>query len=124
MPAKSSVFSGIILVLGTLAVCGTIFWFLYTSFSPVDVPAPPPARTALTFDPQTDVSQNKIFGQLQDLRKNADLSVQNIGRPNPFMKVPITLPQAISASSTSSTAPMTETASTTFDQQAPTTTQP
>lgn len=103
MPAaKSPLISSLIKVLGALAVSGSVFWFLYSSLAPVEVPQPPPSRKALTFDTRADVSQNRIFTQLHSLAENLDLKAKDIGRPNPFMPIP--KPQALpAASSTTST---------------------
>lgn len=96
-----------VMVLGALAVCGTVFWFIYTSLGPVDVPPPPPSRKALKFDAQADVSRNEVFGRLRLLVENPNLEPPEIGRPNPFIPVPKpqVLPAATSTTSTPSAAP-------------------
>lgn len=104
MPAKSSVFSSLLKVLGALAVSGSVFWFIYSSLGPVEVPPPPPSRSALRFDPQADMRQNKVFGQLSAIVKDLDLKANEVGRPNPFMRV-VKAPPPAMASSTTSTLP-------------------
>jgi len=97
------------MILGALAVCGSVLWFIYTSFVPVEVPPPPPPRKALSFDTRVDVSQNKVFGQLHTLLENADLKPAELGRTNPFMPIP--KPQSV-ATSTAGTATSTGVTST------------
>lgn len=89
MPAaKSSIFSNLLVMLGALAAAGGVFWFIYTSLGPVDVPPVPPERRPLKFDTKADVSQNQTFNQLRPLISDFSVEPENLGRPNPFMPVP------------------------------------
>jgi hypothetical protein len=89
MPAvKSSIFSNILVLLGALAAAGGVFWFIYTSLGPVEVPPPPPERRPLKFDTKADVSQNPLFIQLHPLVNDFSVVPGNLGRLNPFMPVP------------------------------------
>lgn len=100
MPA-SNLFNRILLVLGALAVAGSVFWFLYTSLTPVEVPPPPASRGALHFDVRADLSKNQRFMQLRPLVSDFNIVPGDMGRQNPFMPLPPPLP--VSASTTTST---------------------
>ncbi|MBI5655145.1 hypothetical protein HZC53_05860 [Candidatus Uhrbacteria bacterium] len=100
MPA-SNLFNRILLILGALAVAGSVFWFLYTSLTPVEVPPPPASRGALHFDVRADLSKNQRFMQLRPLVSDFNVVPGAMGRQNPFMPLPPPLP--VSPSSTTST---------------------
>jgi hypothetical protein len=87
MPYKPSVIlSRLVLVAGLLSASAAVYWFLQTTFVPVEIGAPVPVQSVanLRFDPSVDVSKKPGWGNLRPIT-TMNLEEDHIaGRENPF----------------------------------------
>lgn len=87
MPYTPSVImSRLVLVAGLISASLAVYWFLQTSFAPVEVGAPAPVQSVanLRFDPSVDVSKKPGWENLRPIT-TVNLEEGNIaGRENPF----------------------------------------
>ena len=82
-----SVFSRILLILGSVSVVVLTYWFIATSLAPVSVPAAPPLRGSVRFDPSADVTKKPHFTEMHLLGPQ-EVKPSQLGRINPFVPIP------------------------------------
>ncbi|MEO5927916.1 MAG: hypothetical protein ABIO72_04305 [Patescibacteria group bacterium] len=96
--ASSSLFSKIVMLLLAVACLVSVYWFGMQVLEPVLVPPAPPAKSKVTFNPTSDVSQSPVFQQLEPLGP-IHVDAGALGRPNPF--VPLPAPVVVTSTATS-----------------------
>ncbi len=85
MARPSPLLSNLLLTAGLLSAAFSVYWFLHTSFAPVEVSQLPPQAPAgnLRFDPSVDVTKKAAWPTLRPMTDHK-LEPGVGGRDNPF----------------------------------------
>lgn len=81
-------FSRLLTILVALGCVGAALWMGYAFLQPIPIPPLPPSRAAVRFDARVDVSKNAVFQHLEPVGLEP-LSLDGLGRLNPFAPLPV-----------------------------------